>query len=187
MAKRTAFNHLLSTLTGISNHQINRAGTVLSKAGMIESGGRGFNAPDITPRDAATILLAVIGTDNASRAVETVEKLSLLESSRGRTFRGTLEEILTNVDLARTVSSITIYWNYLDACIEWFENPFEAMPHDDEGFPFHKIRSECFQVGIDNGDPAWIVTGHLKGYVLFNIVDIIYVQSTIEQRTENAE
>lgn len=47
---------------------------LLKEAGLLTTGARGVNAPDMTPRDAARITIAFLATDMPSRAVAAVEK-----------------------------------------------------------------------------------------------------------------
>lgn len=58
----------------------------LRKAGLLTSGGRGLNAPQVTVTDCANLLIAIMAPGKAIRAAETVRKyrsLALLHRSLG--------------------------------------------------------------------------------------------------------
>lgn len=47
-------------------------GRELRDGGLLTTGARGVNAPDMTPRDLAVMLIALLGTDRPARAVDAV-------------------------------------------------------------------------------------------------------------------
>lgn len=53
----------------------------LINAGLLSTGARGVNAPQMTHEDLATILIAMLGTDKPARAVETVEHFGQMQLS----------------------------------------------------------------------------------------------------------
>jgi patatin-like phospholipase/acyl hydrolase len=79
---------------------------LLREAGLLTTGARGLNAPDMTARDAAILTIALLATNMPARAVEAVETFSALtynpSMSDGDTplsnqenYAATLEEALT--------------------------------------------------------------------------------------------
>jgi hypothetical protein len=54
----------------------------LKEAGLMTTGARGVNAPDMTPRDAAIITIALLATDMPARAVERTKRLATIPLAR---------------------------------------------------------------------------------------------------------
>ncbi|WP_157982053.1 hypothetical protein [Oceanicella sp. SM1341] len=50
----------------------------LKEAGLLTTGARGVNAPDMTARDAGRMTIALLGSDRPGRAVETVSAFGAL-------------------------------------------------------------------------------------------------------------
>jgi len=122
---RTAFNKLLSMLTGVDRQVLDRIGGSLRKAGMVSVGGRGINSPHITPEDVKNILLGLMGTDNASRAAEAVKILTELKSDTGKKAGDAIVQLLTDPSYRKDLSAIHVTRNYPEVVIYWGleENP----------------------------------------------------------------
>lgn len=55
---------------------------LLKEAGLLTTGPRGVNAPDMTPLDAARLTIALLATDKPTKVVEAVQKFGNLTASR---------------------------------------------------------------------------------------------------------
>lgn len=116
----------------------------LKEAGLLSTGARGVNAPEMTPLDAARFLLAVLTTPSPAQCVERVQRFGQIKYSPnfrkryqgyqtiqqeefGTLFQGeTLEEVLASLfDMPRRIG--------LEAACVWQErNIFHLRVHDFE-------------------------------------------------------
>lgn len=64
------FINLLSAAYGVDEKTVKLFCRNLREAGLMTSGARGRNAPDMTPTDLAVVTIALLATDAPSRAVE---------------------------------------------------------------------------------------------------------------------
>jgi len=81
----------------------------LREAGKLPSGGRGANAPQIGPREAAIFLIAVAGSPKAIDAPTRVEKLSKLRGDvDGHTFLEAMHGLLSDPGARQNISEVRI-------------------------------------------------------------------------------
>lgn len=170
MIDRTALNWELSTLTRVDKATLDRIGGSLRKENMVSIGGRGPNAPRVTPEDVKNILLGLLGSDNASRAAEAVKELTLLQSSEtGRTVGEAIVDLLTNEKARENLAAICVTRNYPRVEICWgYEN--EAYDGFFDEFPNARPRSEVFQGQGQDAVPHFAVVATLDGAVVNTIV-----------------
>lgn len=162
MLNRTAFNKNLSILTGINGQTLDRIGGSLRKAGMVSIGGRGTNAPHITPEDAKNIILGMLGSDNASKAADAVKRLTDLKSPvTGQKAGDAIVRLFTDPDYCRELGSIHVTRNYPQVAIYW---GYEEMPET------HK--EEIFKPDTNNDPPQLTIKAILDGGVVHAIVHL---------------
>jgi hypothetical protein len=159
---RTQFINQLSILTGATKHNVDRMGVLLNKAGMLLSGGRGPNAPDLTPKDLTNIVLGMLGAEKTSTVVEVVNRNKALKSERW-TLGEALIKILSDHKTSQKVLAISVCRNYPEAKIEWAD-----IIIDENGFSkFENEFVEIFRSVDDAGDyPGLRIDAELAGHVL---------------------
>lgn len=114
----------------------------LKEAGLLSTGARGVNAPEMTPLDAARFLIAVLTTPSPAQCVERVQRFGQIKYSPSfkKIYRGyetiqpeefstlfqgeTLEEVLASLfDMPRRIG--------INAACAWqHENIFHLRVHD---------------------------------------------------------
>ncbi|AZB56041.1 hypothetical protein EBL89_12155 [Cereibacter sphaeroides] len=95
----------------------------LREAGLLTTGARGVNAPDMTPLDAARITIALLATDMPSRCVEAVRRFAKLTYQPDRS-SGSHPSVLGVVE---GVSLEQVLTNIFGAQLS--EDPFGAAPY----------------------------------------------------------
>ena len=175
---RTAFNALLETLTGVDKQTLDRIGGSLRKEGMVSVGGRGPNAPHITPEDAKNIILGLLGTDNASQAAKAAKAASEWKSEKGNKFGEAVVAILSDHDIAKKVSYISILRNTQKAIIGW--SKLDPIIDVDEPRPDEEVFTP---EGAIPGGKGLIVEAALTNGALNSIVSIVdWVEKQEEKR-----
>lgn len=162
---RTAFNWELATLTGADKQTLDRIGGSLRKEGMVSVGGRGPNAPHITPEDAKNILLGLLGTDNASKAAAAVKVLTELKSSIGEKAGDAIVQLLIDPSFRKDLSAIHVTRNYPLVQLYW---GYEEYPDGLEG-TFGPQREEIY--GQSDGCSGMQVKAILNGNILNTIME----------------
>jgi hypothetical protein len=89
------FERLLQQQGG-SSAKLDATTRRLRARGLLPSGGRGSNAPEIGPAEAAVILIAFAGSLKGTEADARFEKLQVLRSAPGTTFACSLVEALAS-------------------------------------------------------------------------------------------
>lgn len=140
--KSAAFNKLIASALTTPEKTVIVYARLLKEAGMLTTGARGRNAPEMTPLDAARLTLAILTTDSPAQCVERVKRFGQLKYSpnfkksyRGyetvqpdqfaTTFEGeTLEEVLAYMfGLPATIG--------IEASATWFDqNVFHLRVSD---------------------------------------------------------
>ncbi|MEL7690528.1 hypothetical protein [Citromicrobium bathyomarinum] len=72
--KSAEFNRVMAESLGLPLKTVTTYTRFLKEAGLLTTGARGVNAPDMTPMDAARTLIAVLASDGPSQAVERVRR-----------------------------------------------------------------------------------------------------------------
>lgn len=73
-----AFIFLVAEAYAVEPKTVTIYARLLKEAGLLTSGARGVNAPDMTPLDAARITIALLATDKPGRCVEMLKRFALL-------------------------------------------------------------------------------------------------------------
>lgn len=76
--KSRAFNYVVADAYRVELRTVGLVTRLLKEAGLLTSGARGVNAPDMTPQDAARTTIALLATDKPSRAAEMVKRFGPL-------------------------------------------------------------------------------------------------------------
>jgi hypothetical protein len=84
MATPAQLVRMVSSATGVPLPTIVDIDRKLVKGKLRTKGGRGFNAAQMTPLDAARLLTAVLGNPQANAAVEAVERYALTHPDKAR-------------------------------------------------------------------------------------------------------
>ena len=164
MANRTQLNRQIAKLTGISKHTIDRIGVNLNKSGILLSGGRGRHAPDMSPEDLKTIILAMLGSESSGRVFETVLKLHAMESKENDNFGDVLLGICSDSSKATEVMQISVLRNYPKATIYW---------KDESGTRIGKLQD--FRGATDKEQPGMRIIATLSGAVLSELVKLVFL------------
>jgi hypothetical protein len=159
MINRTAFNEQLAILTGVSRQTLDRIGGSLREAEMVSVGGRGPNAPHITPEDAKNIILGLLGSDNASKAADAVKMLTELKSPAGEKAGDAIVRLFTDANYRKGLSAIHVIRNFPEVSICW---GFEELPETQ--------KKEIFTTGDAHGSLQ--IKAILDGAVVSTIVEI---------------
>ncbi|MDX1776502.1 MAG: hypothetical protein R3297_07960 [Desulfobulbales bacterium] len=162
MAHRTELNALISNLTGISRHTIDRIGVNLNKSGLLHSGGRGRHAPDLGAEDLKNIIMALLGSDSTGNVFRTVLNLHALNAGDGTIFGDALLGICADQEKAGKVVQISVMRNYPQATIYW---------KDESGARIGKIQD--FKSSSDQEQPGMRIIATLSGGVLRDLVKAI--------------
>ena len=162
---RTAFNAELAILTEVDKQTLDRIGGSLRQAGMVSVGGRGSNAPHLTPEDAKNILLGLLGTDNASRAADAVKVLTELKSSAGEKAGDAIVQLLIDPSYREGLSAIHVTRNYPLVEIYW---GMEGYPDGIEGM-FVPQKEEIY--GDVDGGPGLRIKAMLDGNIVNTIIE----------------
>ena len=83
MVSSSSLIEFLSEKTGYRKHSLARIGVDLRKSGVIDSTGRGRNAAGITLKNAADIILAMLGANHPREASDAVNRLNHLTDDEG--------------------------------------------------------------------------------------------------------
>lgn len=70
-----------ATLLGINHGTMAKAVRTLRDAGLLSTGARGVNAPHMTPRDGAVLLLAALATERPTYAAKAATRLGSLKGN----------------------------------------------------------------------------------------------------------
>jgi len=76
--KAGPFNAAVAQAYSVEEKSVVVYARALKEAGLMSTGARGINAPNMRPIDAARITIALLATDNPSRAVERVRRFGAL-------------------------------------------------------------------------------------------------------------
>jgi hypothetical protein len=76
MARLSDLVEMVSSVTGLPRNNVALFGRLAREAGFIAQGGRGFSAPDMTARDAACLLGALIASPTAKDTPKTLETIT---------------------------------------------------------------------------------------------------------------
>ena len=79
--KSSAFIKMIANTYGVPEKTVSVQARSLKEAGLLTTGARGVNAPDMTPLDAARMTIAVLATDSPAQTVERVERFGALPFS----------------------------------------------------------------------------------------------------------
>lgn len=140
--KSAAFIKMMSEILLSPPNRVTDFARHLKEGGLLSTGARGVNAPEMTPLDAARLLLALLTADSAANCVERVRRFGQIKYSpdfgKGRVgqetiqpdefnsiFQGeTLEDVLANIlALPSSVGE--------EAAFEWFsKNKFHLRVND---------------------------------------------------------
>lgn len=150
---------------------------LLKEAGLLTTGARGRNAPEMTPMDAARLTLAIVTTDGPSQCVERVKRFGQIKYSPNfkKLYRGyetiqpdqfaglfegeTLEEVLAYMfGLPATVG--------IEESCKWFnENVFHLRVFD------FNVLAELYQWKMDGKEIVGELVVPFKGEVMVRTDD----------------
>lgn len=142
--KSAAFNNLIASALSTPEKTVIVYARFLREAGMLTTGARGRNAPEMTPLDAARLTLAILTTDSPTQCVERVKRFGQIKYSPDfkKIFRGyeTIQpDQFTTMFEGETLEDVLAYMFGLpakigiEASFTWFdENPFHLRVFDFE-------------------------------------------------------
>lgn len=79
--KSAAFNHMMAQALTTPLNAVTDYARRLKEAGLLSTGARGVNAPEMTPLDAARLLLAILTTPSPAQCVERVRRFGQIKYS----------------------------------------------------------------------------------------------------------
>lgn len=163
---RTAFIKLLETFTKVDKQVLDRIGGSLRKKGMLSVGGRGLNAPDLTPVDAANIIIGLLSSDNASQAGQTVQDVSEWQTDGGKKLGEAIASIFSSPEIALKVSYISVFRNFPEATVAWSKMD-PGNVYSDEPTPNKEIFTPKDAI---SESPGLIIEAALTGGTIKSIV-----------------
>ncbi len=169
--KSAAFNKMVAHALTTPEKSVVVYARRLKEAGLMTTGARGRNAPEMTPMDAARLTLAILTTDSPLQCVERVRRFGQIKYSPNfkKIYQGyetiqpdhfaslfegeTLEEVLAYMfALPATLG--------LDECCKWFgQNVFHLRVFDFE------VLAELFQWKMEGQEIAGELVVPFKGKV----------------------
>jgi len=167
--KTAALNQLIARVYTTPEKTVTVHARLLKEAGLMSTGARGRNAPEMTPMDAARLTLAILTTDSPSECVERVERFGRIKYSPGfrKSFRGyetmqphqfealfkgeTLEEVLAYIFSLPAALGV-------EGSCKWFaENVFHLRVSDFD------VLAELFQWKTDGNEVVGELVVPFKG------------------------
>lgn len=175
--KSAKFNKMMAESLTIPEKKVVVFARLLKEAGLLTTGARGRNAPEMTPLDAARMTLAILTTDSPSECVERVKRFGEIKFSPefSRNIRGyetitphhfeelfqgeTLEEVLAYIfGLPGSIG--------LEESFNWFnDNNFHLRVKDFE------ILAELFENKMQNGELVGELVVPFKGKAMIKSED----------------
>jgi len=130
--KHKAFTNIIAHSTRVPEKTVSMFARNLKSAGLLTSGARGVNAPEMTVLDLTRMATALCATDRPSDAVEMLNRYRVARSTKSATIqagkrdveipKGTdLEDLLSNLldlpfsHLRKLNLCLFIHWNRLEA------------------------------------------------------------------------
>lgn len=173
--KSGPFIKAVSEAYKVEEKTVNTVARFLREAGLLTSGARGVNAPDMTPLDAARITIALLATDRPARVVEAVKEYSKLTVNhdclegymplfaRNLADAPTLEAFLEDFFTAQSqtyveVKRITFHMNVQEVTVETGDTEHRGRVLFDADFA--KVKSICASGQHRGRQGAWSI-GHL--------------------------
>ncbi|KPP85789.1 MAG: hypothetical protein HLUCCO07_01700 [Rhodobacteraceae bacterium HLUCCO07] len=131
--KAAAFNKLIAEAYTTPEKTVIVYARLLKEAGLITTGARGRNAPEMTPLDAARLTLAILTTESPSQCVERVKRFGKIKYSPNfkKAYRGyeTIQpDHFASLFKGETLEEVLAYMFGLPATVgieescRWFEN-----------------------------------------------------------------
>ena len=170
--KSHAFNTLIAEAYTTPLKTVTVYARLLKEAGLLTSGARGRNAPDMKPLDAARLTLAMLTTDSPAECVERVQRFGKIKYSPRykKTIRGyeTIQpDHFGNLFHGETLEDVLSYVFSLPALIgvdescKWFDkNVFHLRVSDFE------VLAELFQWKWDGNEVVGDLVVPFKGEVM---------------------
>lgn len=175
--KSAAFNSMLSEALTTPEATVITFARRLKEAGMLTTGARGRNAPEMTPMDAARVTIAILTSDGPSQCVERVKRFGQIKYSPGfkKTIRGyetmqpdqfselfkgeTLEEVLAYIfSLPSTLG--------IEESCKWFDqNVFHLRVFDFD------VLAELYQRKMEGKEIVGELVVPFKGEVMLRTDD----------------
>lgn len=161
--KSAAFNKLIANVLTMPEVSVLNFSRRLKEAGLVSTGARGINAPEMTPMDAARVTLAILTTDSPLHCVERVRRFGQINYSPDfkKAFRGyeTIKpDHFASLFQGETLEQVLAYMFGLPALVgieescKWFEkHVFHLRVFDFE------VLAELFQWKSDGNE----ITGEL--------------------------
>jgi len=117
--KHKAFTEIVAHSTQVPEKTVAVYVRFLKAAGLLTSGARGVNAPEMTARDLARILIALCSTDRPSDAVEAVNWYRELPCAEGGTIATGKRPVDRNGEVSEPIELFTVdAGNPLEAIME---------------------------------------------------------------------
>ena len=132
--KHKAFTEIIAEHSGVPQKTVALYVRNLKEAGLLTSGARGVNAPDMTVLDLTRMIIALCATDRPSEAVEMVENYLMAQCNGPSSGSFVVGERQIDVPEGTTVeefltSMLSLHWAYLlfsDLEIRIFEKRFRV-------------------------------------------------------------
>lgn len=141
--KSGPFITLLSDALRVQRKTLAIYDRALKEGGLVTTGARGVNAPDVTPRDAARITLGLLATASPKASVEAVERIGRFRLSDAATPAARSPEAVFGVQPGHCLDDVL-------TCIFSMERDYaryaadEVRSHETPGAPFLPPLSVAF-------------------------------------------
>lgn len=175
--KSAAFNRLIAEQLTTPEASVTVYARRLKEAGLMTTGARGINAPEITPLDAARITIAILTTDSPLQCVERVHRFGRIRFSPdfkkryrgyetirpdhfGELFQGeTLEEVLAYIFGLPATLGVT------ESCRWYLANVFHLRVSDFE------VLAELYQWRMEGPEIVGELVVPFKGDTMVKTAD----------------
>ena len=130
MANRSALIRRLSLSLQITYSKAHLYGHRLADAGLITSGGRGRYAAEMTSKDTALIIIAMMAVKKNSKVTQVISNYTDLKNCDGEKFINTLDMILNQLDIVNSVLDLSICKSFPYAQIRYKNGKVEKFLKD---------------------------------------------------------
>lgn len=175
--KSAAFNQMLAKELSMPEATVIIFARRLKEAGLLTTGARGRNAPEMTPMDAARMTIAMLTSDSALHCVDHVQRFGQIKYSPNfkksyRCYEAIQPDHFANLFEGETFEEVLAYMFGLPATVgieescKWFnENVFHLRVFDFD------VLAELFQWKMDGKEIVGELVVPFKGEVMVHTDD----------------
>lgn len=175
MATKKKLLEVFSVLFGLGFHTLELIASQLSKAGLVESKGRGPYAPEATPRDCARLFLGCVGAESTSTVAITVKRFLACTGGAVGRLEDRLINIFSSPHRAYNVAAIHVCRT----------KPEVEIHYEDMGQELYRLPDGYTDEHWESPDPGLEVWAWAQGMAIFKIAIFLENQDLGGSRYEN--